>query len=164
MDSKPLVPRTAALVVARLTITRKNGRVMIVEVQADATFHTFYRFYTQDARRRSTKTPLRTASRNEYLPVINSHLYQPGLAVIEKQLRTVCAQSNPIVTSKMRIVKKRAYEKLINAAPDALGLVKVTRQIDPRLMPKPVLRYPVHIPEGHTTITKKWSILLGKSQ
>ena len=164
MNSKPTVHKTAALVVARLIIIRNNGRRTIVEVQADATFHTFYRFFSQDGRRRSTKTSLRNASRNEYLPVVNAHLYRPGLDVIEKQLRTVYAQSNPVVGSKIRIIQKRAYKTLINAAPDALGLTKVARSADLRLMPKPILRYPVHIPDSYKTIKQRMDIILGRSR
>jgi len=113
------------VVVARLTITRANGKRTIIEIHQGATFHKFYNFFTQDGARRSTKRQLRTASRNEYLPVINAHLHQPGLDVIEKQLKGVLAQTNPVVKTILRIIKKRAYKKLLNASPDALGLTRV---------------------------------------
>ena len=123
--------------IARLTVTRANGKRTIVEIHAGATFHKFYSFFTQDGRRRSTKKLLRTASRNEYLPVINTHRHKPGLDVIEKQLRSLFVQSNPVTESKLRIIKKRAYKHLITAAPDALGLSKIQKTWIQRLGPKP---------------------------
>lgn len=114
---------SSTIVVARLTVTRADGKTTIVEIQADATFHSFYRFYQQQGRRRSTKTLFRTANRNAYLPTVNAHLHQPGLHVIERQLRVLFAKSNPVVDTKLRIFKKRAYKKLINSAPT--GLAKV---------------------------------------
>jgi len=113
------------VVVARLTVSRADGKRTIVEVREGASFHKFYTFFVQDGARRSTKTLLRTASRNEYLPAVNAHRHQPGLDVIEKQLRGILAQSNPVVKTTLRIIKKRAYRKLLNASPDALGLTRV---------------------------------------
>lgn len=113
--------------VARLTVTRQNGRRVIVEVHADATFSRFYKFHVQDGNRWSTKTEVRTASRNEYLPVINTHLHQPGLDVIDARLKVFNKTSNPVVSSKIRIFKKRLYKKLVSARPDELGQTKLTR-------------------------------------
>ena len=120
----PITPPKPVLV-ARLTVSRKDGKRTIVEIQADATFHHFYTFYTQDGARRSTKTLLRTANRNAYLPTVNAHLHKPGLDVIERQLKTLLATTNPVTKVTLRIIKRRAYKKLLMASPDALGLSRV---------------------------------------
>lgn len=119
------------IVIARLTVTRKDDHRTIVEIHADATFSRFYRFHQQQGLRRSTKRFIRSASRNESLPVINAHLYQPGLDVIARKLESLFKQSNPVVSVKIRIIKKRLYKKMINASPEQLGLVKVNGTIKP---------------------------------
>ncbi len=119
-------------VVARLTVTRALGNLTIIEVRADATFHSFYQVYTQTGRRRSTKHLVRTADRNEGLhPYYRAYLLQPGLEKIAEQW-----QKQPGVTSvKVRIINKRAYRRLISAQPDELGLTA---------------ERPVRIPVAHT--------------
>jgi hypothetical protein len=118
-------------VIARLTVIRKNGMRTIVEVSTGATFSRFYRFYRQHGAKRSTKEFVRTASRNEGLPVVNSHLYKPGLDVIEQRLRSFGVPSNPVTRVTLRIIKRRAYKRLLSARPDELGLVKVNNTIKP---------------------------------
>lgn len=113
-------------VIARLTVTRTNGRKTIVEIHVDARFHNFYRFYQQVGNKRSTKRLTRSASRNEGLNIINAHLQKPGLDVIEQRLRSFQSQTNPVIRVTLRIIKKQAYRKLINARPDELGLTKLT--------------------------------------
>lgn len=149
-------------VIARLTAIRANGQRTIVEVNQGATFHSFYHYYIQDGLKRSTKRELRTASRNEGLPHINAHLHMPGLEAIARKLQAYTPQANPVASIKIRIIRKREYRRLITASPDVLGLVKVSPMRDPRLLPKPVLRYPVHIPASHTPIKRRVSILLGR--
>lgn len=151
-----------AQVIARLTVTRQDGKRTIVEVPADATYHAFYHMYTQQGARRSTKRLVRTANRNEGLPITNAHLHRPGLERLQERLESFGAQTNPVTKSQIRIIRKRAYRKLLEAAPDTLGLVKAPTFTDVRLLPKPILRYPVHIPSNHTTIKKRVSILLGR--
>jgi hypothetical protein len=144
-----------AKVIARLTVIRRDGNRTIVEVHTDARFHSFYHFYQQQGRRYSTKKEFRTASRNEGLPVINTHLQKPDLALIEKRLQIYGAQSNPVVETRIRIIRKRAYKRLINAAPDQLGLSRVGI-VDLRLR-KPI---PVQLPEPK----KRYSVLTGWSR
>lgn len=104
-------------VIARLTVRRANHRRTIVEIHADASFHSFYRFYVQEGNRRSTKQPLRTASRNEGLFLGNC-----GLGAIEEKLHIYQSRSNPIVSSTLRIFKKRAYKHLLKVSPDQIGV------------------------------------------
>ncbi len=146
-------------VIARLTAIRAIGVRTIIEVQEDATFVSFYHYFTQDGLKWSTKKFVRTANRNEsLLPHYRAYRLQPGLEAIAEHLKTM-----PQFTSiKIRIIRKRAYRKLLAAAPDALGIVKVKSQPDPRLLPKPVLRFPVRFPDGHLTIKKRFSILMGR--
>lgn len=142
-------------ILARLTIERKNGARILVEIQSDATFIEFYRLYRQDGRKRSTKALIRTASRNEGLQVINAHLHEPGLEKVAVKLSMFQQESNPVVRQTLRIIRKRAYRKLLHMAPDALGLTKVSTTF-PTFRAMPI---PVRIPSTFTPIQKKWSIL-----
>jgi len=153
-------------VVARLTVMRLNGMRLIIEVRTDASFHSFYQHYEQIGNRWSTKTPVCTSSRNEGLrPWHKACRMEPGLEVLADQFRKRMAVScglSSIVSVKLRIVSRRAYRALLTVAPDVLGMVKAESVPDPRLLPRPALRFPVRIPEGHTTIARKWSILTGR--
>jgi len=147
-------------VVARLTAIRQVGYRTIIEVCEDASFHSFYRYYTQQGTRRSTKTPVRTASRNEGLhPWYRAYRITPGLEV----LATRMLDQKQFSSVKVRIIKKRDYLKLLEAAPDALGLTKVTRYADPRIAILPTPRLPVNIPAGWLTIQKRMNIITGRS-
>jgi hypothetical protein len=124
-------------VVARLTVTRANGMRTIVEVWADAGFHTFYRYFRQNGARRSTKTPIRVASRNEGISWMRFEpLHPAGLETIASRLEKYAAQSNPVVGKKLRIIQRRAYRKLLTARPDELGLT----QTAPLPIYRPVVR------------------------
>jgi hypothetical protein len=110
-------------VVARLTVTREIGNVTIIEVHQDATFHEFYRIFTQVGRRRSTKQLVRTASRNEGLqPWYAAHRMQPGLEVLAAKWL-----DRKGLSVKLRIIKKRSYRRLINVAANELGPLPVIR-------------------------------------
>jgi len=114
-DAPPVKP----VVVARLTVVRAVGCRTIIEVQEDASFHTFYKFFTQQGNRWSTKRLVRTANRNEgLLPYYQAYRMTPGLEKLAERWQTM-----PGVSSvKIRILKKRAYRKLLSARPDELGL------------------------------------------
>jgi len=120
-------------VIARMTIrfTDSASRV-IVEVQEGATFSSFYTFFRQEGNRRSTKRQVRTANRNEGLPVVNAHRHEPGLSAIANRLRSF---KNNIADVQIRILKKRRYRQLLHTAPDVLGMVKANSFRDLRLMP-----------------------------
>lgn len=105
-------------VVARLTVTRASGRRVIVEVREGSKFASFYRFYGQDGARRSTKKWIRNGSRSE----------APNLTALLERMKKFAMESNPVVHSKLRIIKRRAYRRLISARPDELGLTK-TQQL-----------------------------------
>jgi hypothetical protein len=114
----------AGACVARLTITRTDGKKTIVEVHKDATFNAFYHVYIQVGRRWSTKRLVRMASRNEGLMAINAHLQTPGLEAFAKRIAVFQSTTNPVVSEKIQISKKRAYRRLLAAAPESLGMVK----------------------------------------
>lgn len=146
-------------VVARLTAIRAVGVRTIIEVHSDATFSGFYHYFMQDGLKWSTKEHIRCANRNEGLkPWHRAYRLQPGLEAIAEHLKTM----PQFASIKIRIIRKRAYRKLLDAAPDVLGVVRTQRQPDPRLMPKPVLRYPVRFPDGYLPIKKRVSILTGR--
>ena len=152
-------PKQKTVVVARLTAIRRVGVRTIIEVCADASFHDFYRYYTQQGSRRSTKTLVRTASRNEGLhPWYRAYYLQPGLDV----LATRMIDQKQFVSVKVRVIKKRAYRQLLEAAPDVLGLTKVKQLPDPRIAKLPTPRLPVNLPAGWLTIEKRMNIILGR--
>lgn len=107
-------------VIARLTLMRASGFRTIVEVRADASFHCFYRFYKQFGARRSTKQLIRTASRSEGL--LGNPSLKPGLDLIAERNRSFAMQTNPVLRTKLRIIRKRAYRKLLSVSPSELGM------------------------------------------
>ena len=112
-------------ILARLTVTREDDSKVIVEVHANATFHAFYRFYTQQGRRRSTKKLTRCASRNEGLHPVNAHLQVPGLEILALRFMHNRFGNSPIANVKIKYFSKKGYRKLIKASPDQLGLTRV---------------------------------------
>lgn len=108
-------------VVARMTIIKTGDRRVIVEVWNNATFTDFYHFFIQFGNRRSTKQATRTVNRNEGLVSLNAFMQQPGLDKVARQAER---WSRDIVEIKTRIIRKRAYRQLLEAAPDELGMVK----------------------------------------
>src|ERR1043165_4655739 len=98
-------------IVARLTVTRQNGQKIIVEVAEGATFHKFYTYYRQTGNRRSTKYFLRSGSRNDGLTGA-AHAKRAGLESVALQMQVITISNNPIVNTKLRIIRKRAYKKL----------------------------------------------------
>ena len=113
LEDAPVKPT----VIARLTVSRANGRRTIVEIHADASFHSFYHFFVQEGKRRSTRQYLRAANRNEGMFLRNY-----GLGAIEEKLHIYQNKSNPIVDSRLRVFKKRAYRRLLTISPDQIGL------------------------------------------
>jgi hypothetical protein len=120
LEDEPVKPT----VLARLTIHRANGIRMIIEVSSDATFSTFYRFFTQQGARRSTKRFLRNGSRNEGIPRLGYYL--PGLESVAATIEKYADPNNPIVKKSIRIIQRKAYRKLIGMRPDLLGLTKMS--------------------------------------
>lgn len=117
MEDQPLKP----VVLARMTITRANGNRIIVEVEAGSKFSSFFKFYKQDGARRSTKAFFRHGCRNE------GGMRDPRLENIAARITMVQSQENPVVNVKIRIIKRRAYRKLLSARPDQLGLTKMSQ-------------------------------------
>ena len=119
ISDRPVKP----VVVARLTVTRAVGCKTIIEVCEDATFSNFYRFHTQQGNRRSTKRLVRTANRNEgLLPFHQAYRMTPGL----ERLADRWSKQPGVTAVTVRIVKRRAYRRLITTTPDQLGLTKTS--------------------------------------
>lgn len=119
VENLPVKP----VVVARLTVTRANGWKTIVEVYSDASFHSFFLYYKQNGRKRSTKELIRTAARND------GGLRTSGLEAIARKLCFYQSQSNPVVKTTIRIFEKQSYAKLISARPDQLGLTHTSNHV-----------------------------------
>jgi hypothetical protein len=144
--------------IARLTVTREIGDVAIVEVYEGSTFHSFYWFHTQSGRRRSTKRLVRTTSRNEGLrPYYAAYRMTPGLEVLAERWK----QHPGVKSVRVRIIRKKAYRRLISAPADELGLTKVHNGFREQT-PLPVARMPIRLPQGYTPIEKRFEILTSK--
>lgn len=115
-DGAPSKP----VVVARLTLTRADGWKTIIEVEAGSTFHSFFKYYKQFRNKRSTKTFLRAANRN------NDGNRTARLEDIAGKLAVIPGMTNPVVKTTIRILRKRDYRRLLNASPDELGLTRST--------------------------------------
>jgi hypothetical protein len=114
MNSKTLV--------GRLTVKRTTGATMIIEVHTTATFSAFYSYFSQDGRRTSTRQAVRTTSRNDGLePYWAAYQMIPGLEMLAIQW----TQRPDVTNVSVKIFKKRLYQKLIHARPDALGQTHV---------------------------------------
>jgi len=143
--------------VARLTVTREVGNVTIIEVCERASFHSFYWIFTRTGRRHSTKTPVRTASRNEGLrPYSQAYRMQPGLEVLAENWK----KQPGIKAVTLRIIRKRIYKQLVTCAPDVLGLTKVHVGFKAE-RPKPAIS-PFVLPKGYTPIKRRFEILTSK--
>jgi len=155
------VNKSKTVVIARLTAVREVGVRTIIEVHSDASFNSFYQYYTQEGMKRSTKELIRTTGRNEGIrPWYRAYCTQPGLEV----LATRMLDMKQFKSVKIRILKKRAYRQLLEAAPDVLGLTKVEPMTDPRFPAMPTPRIPVRIPVGWLTIQDRMDILTGRSR
>jgi hypothetical protein len=127
-------------VIARLTVTRANGWKTVVEVEAGSTFHSFFKYYRQFGKKRSTKTLIRTANRSD------GGRLQPRLEYIAEKLSVYQSGINPIVRSTIRIFNKPVYHWLMNARPDELGLTQTQRL--PIYGPTYVVMPPARKPSG----------------
>lgn len=115
-------------VIARLTVTRKVGVKTLIEVHSDSTFQKFFYFYTQDGRKR--KQFVRTASRNEGLSYTTAYRMTPGLEVLAPRWMAM----QHIDRVDVKILRKRAYRRLITASAHELGQAIVRP-----LFPSPVI-------------------------
>lgn len=144
-------------VVARLTATKADGKKLIVEVHADSTFTKFYHYYEQDGNKRKTKRPAQlrtTANRNEGLyPMHRAYYMEPGLDKIQEKLEHTGAYQN----FKRYVIRKRLYRKLINAAPDALGPLPITKPYNPVHPSQLPIRVVLPEPRRRYSIVNGWT-------
>lgn len=146
-------------VLARLTVEREVGVKSIIEVHADATFREFYRYYTQDGQRRSTKKLVRAANRNEGLrPYYQAYKMTPGLDVIARQFEKM----PHVARVNLRIIRKRAYRKALAAAPDELGPLARTTARLPENHHWERGTAPIFIPSTITPMKKRFEIVTGR--
>ncbi len=126
--------RKLSNVVARLTITRADDTKVIIEVQADAKFSEFYKYYRQTGMKRSTKEFIHSKSRNDgLLHYLNPQRQTPGLEVLAERFTAsqpafygtqTKGERNPFTSMKLRIIRKREYKKLLHAAPVGMPVVR----------------------------------------
>lgn len=106
-------------VIARMTVTKADGKKLIVEVHDDATEQAFYRWYSQDGRKRKEfiRTSHRTDGADRVAQVLRS---TPGLDLLVARMKTYMQ----ITDVKIRIILKRAYKRMTTCSADKLGLTK----------------------------------------
>ena len=147
-------PRKQGAVIARLTAERSDGLRIIAEVHEDATFMNFFDWSTQQGRRWSTKKHTRFSSRNDGLSHINAHRHTPGLEALKTKLESLTLAKFSKIT--IRILRKRAYQKLINAAPDALGPLPIVIPYNPIPVTQSPIRVVLPEPKRRYSIVDGW--------
>ncbi len=135
--------------VARLTMTRRSGKKLIVEVHEDAGWSTFYHWFEVDVDSKK-KMFLRNSDRNNSC---NPLFETPGLeqvaALVTKTFDKLAAHPVPkhalywspsqIVDTQIKIYRKRLYKKLLGCAPDQLpggGPVRI-QSFESHTLPEP---------------------------
>ena len=103
-------------VIARMTVTKADGKKLIVEVHDDATEHAFYRWYSQEGRKRKVfiRTSHRTDGADRVAQVLRS---TAGLDLLSARMKTYMQ----ITDVKIRILSKRAYKRMTTCSADQLG-------------------------------------------
>ena len=108
-------PRNATLA-ASLSITRKSGRHIQIEVWSDCTFPNFYEFYEADPDRRV----IRKANRNT----------AAGLHELLANFKKAKYNPDPISDSTIVIHDPDLFFNLLSCPPDELGLARTTHSIE----------------------------------
>lgn len=151
-----------AAVIARLTLTNRAGQQTVIEIHADAGFQNFFRWYTRPVGRRD-KHLIRVSARND----------AQDLEALEGRLRTqfdklaahsaVAWKNSQIVTTKLVVLQRKLYKKILAASPDQLlggGPARVSVSEPLRSSVQPSSRKYV---AGYTPLAKRWSIITGKA-
>ena len=138
-------------VVARMTIVKRgSSKRLIVEIHENASFHQFYRWYSQEGRKH--KRFMRSSQRNDGLPFTRAQS-QPGLDVLAERQQSF---NKDIETVVIKIFQKRIYNRLLTCSPDQLanGLPASHSQ---NLRPS----VPERLPATYTTLQKRMNIMTG---
>ena len=106
-------------VIARMTVTKTDGKKLIVEVHDDATEYAFYSWYSQDGRKRKrfVRTSHRTDGAERMAQALRS---TPGLDLLSARMKT----NMQIADVKIRILLKRAYKRMTTCSAEKLGLTR----------------------------------------
>jgi hypothetical protein len=147
-------PPKQGKVIARLIAERSDGLRIIAEVHEGATFMNFFDWSTQQGRRWSTKKHTRFSSRNDGLSHINAHRHTPGIEALKTKLESLTLVKYARIDVK--IFKKRAYGKLIHAAPDALGPLPIVKPYSPTPASSLPIRVVLPEPRRRYSITNGW--------
>lgn len=138
-------------VIARMTIVKRgSAKRLIVEVHEDASFHQFYRWYSQEGRKH--KRFIRGSQRNDGLPFTRAQ-NQPGLDVLAERQQSF---NKDIENVTIKVFQKRIYNHLLNCRPDELGngMPIFNTQGLRAAMPE-------RFPATYTTLQKRMNIMTG---
>ncbi len=103
-------------VIARMTVTKADGKKLVIEVHDDATEQEFYHWYSQDGRKR--KQFIRMSHRTDGAERVAQVLRcTPGLDMLATRMKTYMQ----IKDIKIRILLKRAYKRMTTCSADKLG-------------------------------------------
>jgi hypothetical protein len=156
-----------AVITARITLTHKNGKQTVIEVEAQPGFASFYRWYQRLPGRRD-KTHMRNSGRNDApdLTALAARVKAQAerMAQIPTGYNRQAASERAgglVVTIKLIVFKKKLYKQLLECSPTDLlgGMPRMNTRglIEPRFTGAklPTL--------GHTSIARKWALLTGKA-
>lgn len=138
-------------VIARMTIVKRGtAKRLIVEIHEDASFHQFYRWYSQEGRKH--KRFIRFSQRNDGL-IFTHAQNQSGLDVLAERQQSF---NKDIEKVTIKIFQKRIYKHLLTCAPDQLtdGL-PTTQSHGLRAVA------PARLPATYTTLQKRMDIMTG---
>lgn len=138
-------------VVARMTIVKRgSSKRLIVEIHEDASFHQFYRWYSQEGRKH--KRFMRSSQRNDGLPFTRAQS-RPGLDVLAERQQSF---NKDIENVTIKIFQKRTYNRLLNCRPDELGK-GMPEAPSQNLRPS----VPERLHSTYTTLQKRMNIMTG---
>ncbi len=138
-------------VIARMTIVKRGtSKRTIVEIHEDASFHQFYRWYSQEGRRH--KRFVRGSQRSDGLHFTRAQ-GRPGLDVLAERQQSF---NKDIEKVTIKIFQKRIYKHLLTCAADQLtnGL-PTTQSQGLRATP------PERLPATYTTLQKRMDLMTG---
>lgn len=150
-------------VLARLTVTRKNStKAIIVEVHQDATFKSFYKWYSKEGRKR--KKLMRTSHRGDGVGAHYREAFQsPGLHLLAERLEKTLPDFSK---ATINIFRKREYQRVLTVAADELGSLpryesRIAQGERPRWERRPNQPIPVQLPVGYITLQDRMDIMTG---
>jgi hypothetical protein len=153
-----------SVVIARVTLTHSDRSQTVIEVDDQASFQEFYRWYRRDPGQR-VKHLMRTSMRSdaESLEALaqrtQAHFDRLATAKGPQYRQIGSWQPRRINSIKLVVIKKKLYKKVLSLAPNLLpggGPAKAQALSGARRTTGPT-----HVPvSGYTPLAKRWQLLM----